>query len=315
MPILKDYLGYKDTWEKWLDSTTNDSIPLANFNDLLKDYQSGDTPSPDDLTYDPNKLTPITPDRDTDHDGTPDWRDTDMDGDGIDDRDDTDRDGDNIPDEIDPDPFAPEPSPDDGHPFDPETFDPPRRRDPLVLDLNKDGLISTVSLADSTAFFDLTGDGIKEKVGWVQASEGIIVMDKNGNSKIDGISEVFGTATTSGFAELRSIADSNYEKVNGEARETTLGCGIIDRRDELYNQLKIWQDTNGDGISQESELKTLTPAGVSNIELNVFATNINLNGNLLSEAGRYGDSSGERSLAAIFETINNRNFKNTRRVA
>ncbi|ADR33863.1 RTX toxins and related Ca2+-binding protein [Sulfuricurvum kujiense DSM 16994] len=84
------------------------------------------------------------------------------------------------------------------------------------------------------------------------------------------------------------IADSNYD-------------GIIDRRDELYNQLKIWQDTNGDGISQESELKTLTPSGVSNIELNVFATNINLNGNLLSEAGRYSDSSGERSLAADIE--------------
>jgi hypothetical protein len=42
-------------------------------------------------------------------------------------------------------------------------------------------------------------------------------------------------------------------------------------------------------------------AGVKNIELNVFATNINLNGNLLSEAGRYGDSTGTRSLAADVE--------------
>jgi Ca2+-binding RTX toxin-like protein len=179
-------------------------------------------------------------------------------------------------------------NPKDGHPFDPESFDPPRRSDPLVLDLNKDGLISTVSLADSTAFFDLTGDGIKEKVGWVSASEGIVAFDKNGNGKIDGISEVFGTATTSGFAELRTLADSNYDNV-------------IDRRDELYNQLKVWQDTNQDGISQASELKTLSQAGVNNIELNVFATNINLNGNLLSEAGRYGDSTGTRSLAADVE--------------
>jgi hypothetical protein len=179
----------------------------------------------------------------------------------------------------------PEPNPEPGHPFDPTPFDPPRRHDPLALDMNQDGEISTVSLADSTAFFDLTGDGIKEKVGWIQATDGLVAYDKNGNGKIDGINEVFGTPTVNGFDELRRIADSNYD-------------GVIDRRDELYNQLKVWQDTNQDGISQASELKTLSEAGVKNIELNIFGTNINLNGNLLSEAGRYGDSSGTRSLAA-----------------
>ncbi|WP_172633601.1 calcium-binding protein [Sulfuricurvum kujiense] len=268
---------YNDIKSKW-DQVT----------DYLND--NGDTPSPDDLTYDPSKFNPNTPQPDLDHDGIPDIYDPDMDNDGIPDNQDSDMDNDGIPDDIDPDPLTPEPQPDnpaDGHPFALERFDPPRR-DPLVLDLNKDGLISTVSLADSTAYFDLTGDGIKEKVGWVSASEGIVAFDKNGNGKIDGISEVFGTATTSGFAELRSIADSNYDN-------------IIDRRDELYNQLKIWQDTNGDGISQSNELKSLTQAGVKNIELNVFATNINLNGNVLSEAGRYGDSSGTRSLAADIE--------------
>ena len=133
---------------------------------------------------------------------------------------------------------------------------------------------SATQLADSTAFFDITGDGIKEKVGWISATDGIVVIDKNGNGEIDGIGEVFGTATTSGFYELRQLADSNYDNV-------------IDRRDELYNQLKVWQDINQDGTSQANELKTLSQAGVNNIELNVFATNINLNGNLLTEAGRY----------------------------
>ena len=111
-------------------------------------------------------------------------------------------------------------------------------------------------------------------MGWISATDGIVVIDKNGNGEIDGIGEVFGTATTSGFYELRQLADSNYDNV-------------IDRRDELYNQLKVWQDINQDGTSQANELKTLSQAGVNNIELNVFATNINLNGNLLTEAGRY----------------------------
>lgn len=257
--------------------------------DQVTDYLNSDTPPEDsDLTYDPKKFDPNTPAPDLDRDGIPDWLDQDMDNDGIPDSQDSDRDNDGIPDDIDPDPFTPEPNPDDGHPFDPESFDPPRRSDPLVLDMNKDGLISTASLADSTAFFDLTGDGIKEKVGWVSASEGIVAFDKNGNGKIDGISEVFGTATTSGFAELRTLADSNYD-------------GVIDRRDELYNQLKVWQDTNQDGISQTNELKTLSEAGVKSIQLDVIGTNINLNGNLLSEAGRYSDSTGTRSLAADVE--------------
>lgn len=163
--------------------------------------------------------------------------------------------------------------------------DPLRRHDPLALDMNQDGEISTVSIDDSTAFFDLTGDGIKEKVGWIQAVDGLVAYDKNGNGKIDGINEVFGTATTSGFAELRAIADSNND-------------GVIDRRDELYNQLKVWQDLNQDGISQSNELRTLHEAGVTKIELDVFATNINLNGNLLSEAGRHLKSNSTQRKVA-----------------
>ncbi|MFZ2888921.1 hypothetical protein [Sulfuricurvum sp.] len=162
--------------------------------------------------------------------------------------------------------------------------------DPLALDMNQDGQISTISLADSQVYFDLTGDGVKEKVGWIQAVDGLVAYDKNHNGTIDGISEVFGKEGISGFAELRQVADSNYD-------------GIIDRRDELYSQLKVWQDLNQDGISQANELKTLSEAGIKNIELNVIGTNINLNGNLLSEAGRYGDSAGERELAADIQLL------------
>lgn len=39
-------------------------------------------------------------------------------------------------------------------------------------------------------------------------------------------------------------------------------------------------------------------AGVKNIELNVIGTNINLNGNLLSEAGRYLKSNSTQRKVA-----------------
>jgi len=158
-------------------------------------------------------------------------------------------------------------------------------QDPLVLDSDKDGFISTISLEDSNAYFDITGDGTKEKIGWIAPNDGILVYDKNENGQIDGIDEVFGNATTSGFEELAKTADSNFD-------------GKIDRRDELYSRLKVWHDDNGDGISQSEELKTLKEEDVKAIELNVVGTNINVNGNRISEAGRYQDTQGNRELTA-----------------
>ncbi|MBU0631802.1 hypothetical protein KKA17_04085, partial [bacterium] len=135
-------------------------------------------------------------------------------------------------------------NPDDGIP--PNYLNPPTppRRDPLVLDTDKDGFISTITLQDSNAYFDITGDGIKEKVSWIKSNDGILTYDKNENGKIDGIDEVFGNLTTSGFEELKQLIDSNHDNV-------------IDRRDELYSRLKVWHDKNADGISQADELSTL----------------------------------------------------------
>ncbi len=52
--------------------------------------------------------------------------------------------------------------------------------DPLVIDLNRDG-IELVDLQYSTAYFDLNSDGIKEKVEWVGSNDGFLVLDKNQN--------------------------------------------------------------------------------------------------------------------------------------
>lgn len=55
--------------------------------------------------------------------------------------------------------------------------------DPLVLDLDGDG-IEITSLA-SKVQFDTNGDGIKTGTAWVQADDGLLVWDRNGNGVID----------------------------------------------------------------------------------------------------------------------------------
>lgn len=107
-----------------------------------------------------------------------------------------------------------------------------KRHDPLALDTNQDGFISTTDLDVSGTYFDITGDGLKERVGWIKSEDALLTYDKNENGDIDGIDEVFGNMSESGFEELKRLIDSNHDN-------------IIDRRDELFNRLQVWNDKNG----------------------------------------------------------------------
>lgn len=85
-----------------------------------------------------------------------------------------------------------------------------RRIDPLVLDLDGDG-IETTTLDGSSSFFDLDNNGLAENTSWVGADDGLLALDKNNNGLIDNANELFGDQTllsdgttyaSSGFAAL-----------------------------------------------------------------------------------------------------------------
>ncbi len=68
--------------------------------------------------------------------------------------------------------------------------------EPLILDLNGDGAKSTRlgygAGSISTTYFDMDNDGFAERTAWVASGDGLLVMDKNGNGKIDNQTELFG---------------------------------------------------------------------------------------------------------------------------
>ena len=151
---------------------------------------------------------------------------------------------------------------------------------PIVLDLNGDG-IATTGLHSGT-IFDHDANGFAENTGWVNGQDGILARDLNGNGAIDSGRELFGSETllangqkaANGYAALAEL-DTNHD-------------GQINAQDAAYTTLKIWKDTNSDGLSDAGELYTLADAGVQSIATGSTAVNqVDANGNVTKQTSTF----------------------------
>jgi Ca2+-binding RTX toxin-like protein len=156
-------------------------------------------------------------------------------------------------------------------------------RDPLLLDLNRDGRILLTNTFDNSAFFDLDGDGFAQKTGWVGPDDGLLVWDRNANGLIDHGGELFGSATQTGFEMLRG-----YD-VNGDR--------LMNVQDALWQHLRVWRDANQDGVSDPNELFSLGHFDVTGINLNDTPVNTIDHLNQVLAQASYITSSGQQYLA------------------
>ena len=162
----------------------------------------------------------------------------------------------------------------------------PNAYDPLTLDLNGNG-IETVPTSTPPLFFDLNATGIKISSGWIAPTDGLLVLDRNGNGTIDSGAELFGNATplnnggkaADGFAAL--------------AQEDTNGDGLVNNLDANWNNLRVWQDLNQDGISQADELTTLDQQGITsfNVDRTLHMQHLP-NGNQIADLGAFTRADG-----------------------
>jgi hypothetical protein len=166
--------------------------------------------------------------------------------------------------------------------------------DPLVLDLNGDG-ISLVAAADGV-HFDFAGDQFAELTGWVAADDGFLVIDKNGNGLIDNIGEMFGNPIQDGRESIQTGA-ATVDGFTALAALDGNGDGQIDAQDAQFAQLQVWQDLNQNGVTDAGELKTLTELGI--VSINVQPPGGPQGGG--GDIGNYGDSAFNRGyLYRIF---------------
>lgn len=160
----------------------------------------------------------------------------------------------------------------------------PTRYDPLVLDLDEDGIETTT--ANGGVLFDMDGDGKKTGIGWIKPDDGFLVFDKNNNGLIENGTELFGVDTikrngqkaTSGFDALNDI-DNNQD-------------GFFDSSDSAFYSVKVWRDKNQDGISQSDELKALPELKIKSIHLGSENKNTLINGNIIRSTGYFEFSDG-----------------------
>jgi Ca2+-binding RTX toxin-like protein len=125
-------------------------------------------------------------------------------------------------------------------------------RDPLVLDLDGDGLES-VALGDQAVYFDTNGDVFGERTAWLSGDDGFLTLDRNGNGRIDDLSEMFGPQTGRGFQDLR-LLDSNSD-------------GAITAADRDFARISVWQDRDQDGATDAGELMSLSHHRITRIDI------------------------------------------------
>lgn len=171
----------------------------------------------------------------------------------------------------------------------------PRLRDPIVLDLNGDG-VQLISREDANVRFDFDGDGFKEGSGWLSSRDAFLAVDWNRDGVINDISELFGDEFTSGFAAMAAL-DSNSD-------------GLLDAADAQWGRLRLWRDANSNGETDAGELLRLSRFDIESIDLNFTRVNFTAEANLISEKGVYTKTNGQSfEIADVWFDFNNINSK------
>ena len=139
-------------------------------------------------------------------------------------------------------------------------------QDPLVFDMNGDGIKTSIS-AYQGIYYDYNNDGFAEKMAWAADGDGVLVADINNDGEIQGSSDILTGLTLTEY-------DTNQD-------------GKINKQDENFNNLKI--------MDEDGNVFSLEDAGIASIDItNTEETNYtDENGNHCIKTGTYTTVDGE----------------------
>lgn len=127
---------------------------------------------------------------------------------------------------------------------------------PVVLDLNGDGA-SFTALGASKVGFDVDADGVADSLAWAGNDDGVLVWDRDHNGGVSDLAEF-------SFQTLRAGAQTDLEGL--QALDTNCN-GKLDAGDEKFAEFGVWQDANGNGVTDAGEFRALDAWGIAQIDL------------------------------------------------
>ena len=165
--------------------------------------------------------------------------------------------------------------------------------DPLVLDLNGNGQYDLTTAANGHNF-DITGTGQVVRSATTSNGDGLLALDRNGNGRIDNGTELFGDQNGSrdGFSELARYDDN--------------GDGRINALDRIFSELRVFQDIDRDGETDDGELRKLSDFGIVEFRLEIQSANEVINGSRIIAESTFvrEDGSEGRVGDALFHFLN-----------
>jgi hypothetical protein len=161
------------------------------------------------------------------------------------------------------------------------------RHDPLIVDLTGNGLNIESETAIGAPYFDFSGGNLAVKTAWAGAGNGFLVIKSDNPAygvSIGNGYELLGTGSAAGFALLQSL-------VSG-------GATALDASNPNFALLGVWDDVNGDGVAESSEIFTLPQLGIVSISLATIAANETIAGSAVQQVSTVTFANGNSTEIA-----------------
>ena len=150
--------------------------------------------------------------------------------------------------------------------------------DPIILNLAGER-VKTQALASSLAHLDVQGTGIPNHAAWGVAGEGYLVYDSKDRNEVSSYSSL-----VAGAARLKGL--------------TARGKRMLDRRDPLWNRLKVWVDADGTADARKAKLYTMDQLGIASIDIGGPEIVRVDNGNTITKEGIFTYTDGRKGCYA-----------------